>query len=98
MLRTPDGILNALNVDAVTPTDRGVAIVNKLGNLLCWVEVEDTDLRSELSGEVSERVYQAQIGESVDPISWEKYGITCKGKATQTDRTTTPESKSKTTI
>ena len=80
MLRTPDGIINVLNVDAVTPTGRGVAILNKSGFLLCWVEVEDNDLRIELSGEVSERVYKAQIGESVEPINWEKYSITGKGE------------------
>jgi len=80
MLKTPDGIFNAQRADVVTPTDKGVAILNLNGDLMCWIEVQDPGLRREISHLVSDRVYQAQIGENVEPIEWADYGLTVDGK------------------
>lgn len=86
MLRTPDGIFNTLNADIVTNTDSGVAIVHAQGNLICFIKMPDSELRRELSLEISDRVYNAQIGENVVPIDWEAYGLTVKGKPVQSDK------------
>jgi hypothetical protein len=79
MLKTPDGIFNTLNAHGVTSTDTGVAIVNENDSLICWIEVQDPDIRSKVSLEISERVYQAQLGDNVEPIDWDKFGIFNKG-------------------
>ncbi|GAA0695333.1 hypothetical protein GCM10009104_23790 [Marinobacterium maritimum] len=83
MVKTPDGVFNAQQASAVTPTDKGVAVVNNSGQLMCWIEVRDPDLRRQVSNEVSERVCQAQIGENIEPIDWEAYGLSVEGKPTQ---------------
>ena len=86
MLKTPDGVFNALRADVVTPTDKGVAILGANGNLMCWIEVQDPDLRREISHLVSDRVYTAQIGENIDPIDWAGYGLAVGGKPVQSDK------------
>lgn len=95
MLKTPDGVFNAQKADVVTPTDKGVAIVNDSGQLMCWIEVRDPDLRRQISHEVSERVCQAQMGENVEPIDWEAYGLSVKGKPTQSPAATKPAAEMK---
>ncbi|WP_415899311.1 hypothetical protein [Neptuniibacter sp. QD48_11] len=80
MLKTTDGVFNTLKADVVTPTDKGVAILNANGDLMCWIEVQDPDLRKEVSKLVSDRVYSGNMGDNVEPIDWEAYGLTVKGK------------------
>lgn len=91
MLKTPDGVFNALRADVVTPTDKGVAILSADGNLMCWIEVQDPDLRREISHLVSDRVYTAQIGENVDPIDWAGYGLVVGSKPVQSDKAVATE-------
>ena len=83
MLKTTDGIFNTLRADVVTPTDKGVAILNLNGDLMCWIEVLDPNLRREVSNEVSDRVEAGHMGENVEPIDWEAYGLTVKGKTVE---------------
>ncbi len=78
MLKTTDGVFNTLKADVVTPTDKGVAILSESGDLMCWIEVQDLDLRREVSNVVSDRVYSGKIGDNVEPIDWEAYGLTVK--------------------
>lgn len=74
MLRTPDGIANLLLVDVVTPTDKGVAMVRG-DNLMCWVEVPDPALRSEISMKISDCLLAAKSGENFEQINWADYGL-----------------------
>ena len=85
MLKTTDGVFNTLKADVVTPTDKGVAILNATGDLMCWIEVQEPDLRREISNEVSDRVYNAQVGENVEPIDWAAYGLTVNGKPARSE-------------
>ncbi len=82
MLRTPDGIANLLLVDVVTPTDKGVAMVRG-DNLMCWVEVPDPTLRSEISMKISDCLLAAKSGENFEQINWADYGLAVGGKPAQ---------------
>lgn len=74
MLRTPDGIVDLLLVDVVTPTDKGVAMVKGDG-LLCWVEVTDPALRKKVSLKISDCLLAARSGEKFEQINWANYGL-----------------------
>lgn len=74
LFRTPDGVVDLLELNSISPTDTGIAFL-KGSVMLGFVRVLDPLLRSQLSAKATDCMFAAKSGENFEQIDWKAHGL-----------------------